>query len=64
MGERVKWEAVLVRAAEIAELRGGLSQAKFATAMSDAYNQHNSDPLLQPIGHLRNWSLLLKDAKT
>ncbi len=55
---------MLVRAAEIGEIRSGLSQADFAAALSEAYQQHNSDPLLQPIVHLRNWSSLLMDAKT
>jgi|GEM_PF-2449068 len=52
---------MLVRAAEIAELRGGLSQADFAAALDDAFRQHCNDPLLQPIGHLQNWAALLSD---
>jgi len=52
---------MLVRAAEIAELRAGLSKAEFAAALKDAFDQHMSDPLLQPIRHLRNWASLLSD---
>ena len=50
---------MLVRAREIAELRGGLSQAAFASALSEAYKQHCNHPLLRPIGRLRNWANLL-----
>jgi len=50
---------MLVRADEIAELRGGLSQASYAAALSDTYEAHRADPLLRPIGHLRNWAELL-----
>jgi len=50
---------MLVRAEEIAELRGDLSQAAFAAELNDAYQKHCKDPLLRPIGHLRNWATLL-----
>jgi hypothetical protein len=50
---------MLVRAAEIAELRAGLSQADFAEALDDAFRQHCDDPLLEPITHLKNWAGLL-----
>lgn len=55
---------MLVRAAEIAELRAGLSQADFAAALDDAFRQHCDDPLLQPIGHLRNWAALLSESSS
>jgi len=50
---------MLVRAAEIAELRGGLSQADFTASLNDAFQQHHNDLLLQPINHLQNWAALL-----
>lgn len=50
---------MLVRAAEIDELRSGLSRKDFAAAIDEAFKLHFNDPLLQPIGHLRNWSILL-----
>ena len=50
---------MLVRKEEIEELRAGLSQGDFAAALDEAYQQHCDDPLLQPIGHLRNWTALL-----
>lgn len=50
---------MLVRADELAKLRGGLSQADFAKSLRDAFDQHADNPLLQPIGHLRNWAYLL-----
>lgn len=52
---------MLVRAEEIAELRGGLSQADFAAELEDAYEHHCDDPLLRPIGHLRSWAALLRE---
>jgi len=55
---------MLVRAAEIAELRAGLSQADFAAALDDAFQRYCDDPLLQPIGHLRNWAALLSGASS
>lgn len=55
---------MLVRAAEVAGLRGGLSQTDFAAALDQAYRDHASDPLLQPIGHLRNWAAMLSPPKT
>lgn len=54
---------MLVRAAEIAELREGLSQADFLAQLSGAYDEHRNDPLLRPIGHLKNWAALLQGAK-
>ncbi len=50
---------MLVRAEEIAELRGGLSRADFSAELNDAYEQHCNDPLLRPLDHLRNWATLL-----
>lgn len=50
---------MLVRAEEIAELRGGLSQAAFTAELSEAYQQHGDDLLLRPLEHLRNWATLL-----
>ncbi|TKJ41867.1 hypothetical protein CEE37_04675 [candidate division LCP-89 bacterium B3_LCP] len=50
---------MLVRSAEINELRDGLSQAEFAAALDEAYQLHCNDPLLQPITRLRNWVSLL-----
>jgi hypothetical protein len=53
---------MLVRAAEIAELRAGLSQGDFASDLQEAFEEYTDNPLLQPIGHLRNWAALLSDA--
>jgi hypothetical protein len=50
---------MLVRAAELAELRSGLSQSDFVAGLDKAYKLHSNDPLLRPIDHLRNWSTLL-----
>ena len=50
---------MLVRADEIAELRGGLSQADFAAKLNEAYQQYRNDPLLRSLDHLRNWATLL-----
>ncbi len=52
---------MLARAAEIKELRDGLSKADFSAALSEAYKQHSNDLLLQPINHLRNWISLLSE---
>ena len=54
---------MLVRAAEAAELRSGLSRDDFAAALDQAYRVHEADPLLQSVGHLRNWLALLSDTK-
>ena len=51
---------MLVRAAEIAELRDGLSQADFTRKLIEAYNEHKNDPLFHPLSHLGNWANLLK----
>ena len=50
---------MLVRAEEIAELRGGLSRGAFAAELKQAYRRHHNDPLLRPLAHLRNWARLL-----
>jgi hypothetical protein len=50
---------MLVRAAEIAELRGGLPQAAFVAELDDAFQKYSKDLLLQPLSHLRNWAKLL-----
>jgi hypothetical protein len=50
---------MLARADEITELRSGLSQRDFASALNQAYEQHEDDLLLQPIRHLRSWSALI-----
>ncbi len=50
---------MLARAAEVAELRGGLQRADFSSALVEAFEQHSGDPLLRPIAHLQNWAALL-----
>lgn len=50
---------MLVRHSEIIEISDGLSQKDYAAQLQDAFDTHASDPLLQPIGHLRNWASLL-----
>jgi len=50
---------MLTRASEIGELRGGLSRDSFASMLREAYEVHEGHPVLQPIGHLRNWASVL-----
>jgi len=50
---------MLVRAAEIEDLRQGLTQTDFASALDEAFRQHRNDALLPSVGHLRNWAALL-----
>jgi hypothetical protein len=51
---------MLVRANEIDEIRNGLSQNQFANMLRESHQEHMNDPLLQPIGHLRNWANILE----
>lgn len=53
---------MLARAGEIDEIRRGLTKENFAGALEDAFQNHRSDPLLQPIGHLANWAALLTES--
>lgn len=50
---------MLVRATEIDDLRRGLSQQDFADALTATFTKYSSDPLLQPLAHLRNWADVL-----
>ena len=50
---------MLIRAAEIAELRAGMTQANFAASLTNAYQEHSDDPLLRPINHLDRWASIL-----
>ena len=55
---------MLTREDEIGKLREGLSQEQFASILRDAYQEHSSDPLLQPLVHLRNWANILARGTT
>jgi hypothetical protein len=51
---------MLVRKMEIDAIRGGPTKADFANELERAFTKYASDPLLAPLGHLRNWANVLK----
>lgn len=50
---------MLARKAEIDALRGGTTRDAFSAALEGAYRKYQTDPLLSPVQHLRNWASVL-----
>jgi hypothetical protein len=52
---------MLARRMEVDALRTGVARSAFASELNEAYAKYDRDPVLRPVGHLRNWAAVLTD---